>query len=252
MHDVVPPWALSMSRLTIAIRATCLVAGIAAFATLANRLIAASDVKLWLLMHQQSLPGSLFASQFAEHCSYGIAAILLVWLVAREYWRELFPQKMRWTVLLGSALVGILFAMFLNHPIHAFLFDAFFGSPSFGGGAVSDTIAAGIFAGQQGWTRILSVSAFATVVLSPFVEELTDRGILFKEAELLPQWQIAVLSLLVFCLSHYAIGGTAKMLAMVPAGLVFVALRLKTGSFIYPAAAHMGVNAVALFKLQVV
>lgn len=80
---------------------------------------------------------------------------------------------------------------------------------------------------------------------------MTDRGILFKEAESLPLWIVAALSLFVFCLSHYAIGGLAKVLVVVPAALLFITLRLKTGSFIYSTAAHIGMNLAALLKLQV-
>lgn len=49
--------------------------------------------------------------------------------------------------------------MFFNHPIHVFLFELYFGKASFTGGAVSDTIAAGIFSGLQGYNRLLSLSA---------------------------------------------------------------------------------------------
>jgi hypothetical protein len=241
-----------MIRLAIAVRATCLVAAIAVLASLINRFVASADLKLWLLMQQNTLPGSLILAQLLEHCFYGVTALLLCWLLARGYWRQLFPEHMNWLLFAGCVALGAFFSTFLNNPMHALLFEVFFGTPTFTGGAVADAVAAGIFNGLQGWTRIFTMSAFATALLTPLVEELSDRGILFKEAQDLSLWQVALLSLIVFCFSHYAIGGMAKVLAVAPAAILFVAVRLKTGSFLYSAASHMGVNAAALLKLQVI
>jgi hypothetical protein len=240
-----------MQTLSTAIRATALVLGIAALASLMNRMVADSGLHFWLLMKQQTLPGALWGVSAAEHLTYGIAVIFLCQVVARGYWRSLFPERINALWLLASFALGVLFAMFLNHPMHAFLFDVFFGKPIFTGGAVSDSVASTIFTGLSGYKQLFTFSAFATIVLSPFVEELTDRGILFKEASTMPLWQIAILSFLVFCVSHYAIGGIAKVLAVVPAAVLFVAVRWKTGSFAYSAAAHIAMNLAAMLKLQV-
>jgi membrane protease YdiL (CAAX protease family) len=240
-----------MQTVSIAIRTTLIVIGIAAIATLANRMVADSGARLWLLMNQQSMPGALWAVSAIEHFTYGIVVVLICLCVARGYWLSLFPKRTSAQGLSVCFAIGIVFAMFLNHQIHVFLFDIFFGKSVFTGGAVSDGIAATIFSGLSGYQHLFTFSAVATIIITPFVEELTDRGILFKEAESLPLWQIAVLSFLVFCFSHYAIGGLAKVLAVVPAALLFISIRIKTGSFVYSVAAHVGMNLAALLKLQV-
>ena len=240
-----------MQSLAIVIRAAIIVFGIAAVAALANRLISDSGLQMWFLMRQQTLPGALWMASAVQNFLYGLAALAAAWFVARNYWAALFPPEMNALQLLLCFAGGIVFATFFNHPMHTFLFEAFFGRPQFTGGAVSDTIAAGIFSGVEGYGRLLSFSAAATIFLSPIVEELTDRGIFFQETESLPIWLVAFASLIVFCLSHFAIGGMAKVLAVVPAAVLFVGIRLKTGSFVYAAAAHVGVNLAAMLKLQV-
>lgn len=239
-----------MQSLSTAVRAAVIVLGIAALAALINRLVADSGLRLWLLMKQQSLPGSLWAASAVEHFTYALAVLLVGLLVAKDYWRELLPARLSLPWLVACFAMGIAFAVVLNHPMHELLFDAFFGKPQLAGGAVSDTIAASIFSQLSTTSLLLSLPAFATILLTPLVEELTDRGILFREAASLPAWQIAVLSFLVFCFSHFAIGGMAKVLAVVPAALLFIGVRLKTGSFLYSAAAHTGVNLTATLKLQ--
>lgn len=234
-----------------AIRAAVLVLGIVALAALISRMAFDSGLRFWLLMQQQWLPGALWGVSAVEHLTYGIAVVLLCSCVARGYWRSLFPGHVSIAWLLASFGLGIVFAMFLNHPLHVLLFDGFFGKPVISGGAVSDSVAATVFTGLSAYQRLFTFSAFATIIMSPVVEELTDRGILYKEADTLPLWQVAILSLLVFCISHYAIGGMAKVLAVVPAALLFVGVRLKTGSFIYAAAAHIAVNLSAMLRLQV-
>jgi Type II CAAX prenyl endopeptidase Rce1-like len=241
----------SRLKITVAVRAVVLVFGIAAIATLLNRVVSDSGLRMWLLMNQQSLPGSLWAMSAIEHLTYGLAVLALSFCVARSYWPQLFPEHLNIWWLVASFILGVFFALFLNHPMHDFLFGIFFGNPAFTGGAIADSIAAGIFSGLAGYERLFTLSAFATILVTPFIEELTDRGIVFREAESLGLLQVALLSFLMFCFSHYAIGGFAKVLAVVPAALLFVAIRLKTGSFIYAFAAHVAVNMAALLKLQV-
>lgn len=240
-----------MQTISTAFRATVIVLGIAALASVLNKQVADSGLRFWLLMKQQALPGALWGVSAVEHLTYGFAVILICMLVARGYWRSLFPAQINVMWLLASFVLGIVFAMFLNHPMHVFLFDVFFGKPVFMGGAVSDSIAATIFSGFSGYQRLFTLSACATIIMTPIVEELTDRGILFKEAEGMRLWQVAILSFLIFSTSHYAIGGMAKVLAVVPAALLFVGVRLKTGSFIYAASAHIAMNLAAMLKLQV-
>jgi membrane protease YdiL (CAAX protease family) len=239
-----------VQNLIIAVRAATAVFGIAAFASLLSRLIANSGSREFLLVHQLSIPGSLLLVHALENFAYGLALLLIAYLFAARYWHQLFPDRIRWSVLALSLVAGVAFAMFLNHPAHQLLFGIFFDPPIMNGGQTSDSVVGGIFSGLRGTQVLLTMPALVTMLLTPFIEELTDRGILFKEAEALPLWQIAMLSFLVFCFSHYAIGGMAKVLAVAPAAALFVTTRMITKSFVYSAAAHAGVNFAALMKLQ--
>jgi hypothetical protein len=239
-----------LQAITTAMRVAALVFGISALAALANRGVANSGITQWLLMHQQGMPGAVFVASVIGTFTYGFAVLLVTYLVSRNYWRELFPDRMRWTLFGGCLVAGVLFAMFFNHPIHVFLFDFFFDQPVMRG-VVSDAVTGNLFNGLRNSQMLFTLPAIATILVSPFVEELTDRGIAFKEGEGLALWQIALLSFLIFCFSHYAIGGFAKVLAVVPVAALLVATRIATGSFFYSVAAHIGVNAAALLKLQV-
>jgi Type II CAAX prenyl endopeptidase Rce1-like len=239
-----------LQAITTAIRVAVLVFGISALATLANRGVANSGIIQWLLIQQKSIPGAVSFANLISTFAYGIAVLFVAYLVSRNYWRELFPDRMRWMLMGGCFAAGVLFAMFFNHPMHVFLFDFFFDQPVMRG-VVSDAVTGNLFSGLRNSQVLFSLPAIATILVSPFVEELTDRGIAFKEGEGLALWQIALLSFLIFCFSHYAIGGFAKVLAVVPVAALLVATRIATGSFVYSVAAHIGVNAAALLKLQV-
>ncbi len=239
-----------LQAITVAMRVAVLVFGISALAALASRGLANSGFNQWVLMKQQSIPWAISIANVVGAFSYGFAALFIAYLVSRNYWRELFPDRMRWLLFGGCLAAGVLFAMFFNHPIHVFLFDFFFEKPTMRG-VISDAVAGNLFSGLRDSRVLFTLPALATILVTPFVEELTDRGIAFKEGEGLALWQIAILSFVIFCLSHYLMGGFAKVLAVVPAAAMFVAIRLATGSFIYPVAAHVGINAAALLKLQV-
>jgi membrane protease YdiL (CAAX protease family) len=240
-----------MLTIIYAIRSTTVVFGIAAFGTLINRLVANSGLREYLILHQISIPGSLFIVNALENFTYGLAVLLIAYLFAGFYWRDLFPDRIRWSTMAVAFVAGIGFAMFLNHPARVFLFERFFDQPFMNGGQASDSGVGGTFSALRGANALLTMPALATMLVTPIVEELTDRGILFREGERLAVWQLAVLSFLVFTLSHFAIGGMAKVLAMAPAAVLFVATRLFTRSFVYSTAAHVGVNVAALMKLQV-
>ncbi len=240
-----------MQHITTALRATVLVFGISALATLVNRAVANSGLNEWLLMNQLSFPGAVWFARFVNTFTFGIAVIVTAIAVARNYWRGMFPIRFNWLFFIASGIAGLIFAIFLNHPLHQFLFDAAFGQPIVNGGATTDSVVGGIFSGLRQTQSLFAMSSIATILLTPFIEELTDRGILFQEAEGLALWQVAVLSFLVFCFSHYLIGGLPKVLAVVPAAALFVGIRIATGSFVYSVAAHAGINVAALMKLQV-
>jgi membrane protease YdiL (CAAX protease family) len=239
-----------MPALSPMIRATVLVVGIAALGVFVDRAVAGSGLAHALLMRQQSIPGALYLLSAVNALTYAVAVLVVAALVARGYWRALFPAQLNLMGLAACLVLGMAFAAFLNNPVHQLLFNIIFGKPVMTGGMISDVVAGNLFSNLR-MTNLFTLAAFATVVATPFIEELTDRGILFKEAEGAPLWQLMLLSLAVFALSHFMIGGMAKVLAVVPAGLLFVGLRAYTGSFVYAAAAHMGVNLAALLKLQV-
>jgi membrane protease YdiL (CAAX protease family) len=239
-----------MYSLSVAMRAVVIVVGIAAVGVFLDRALASSGLSQTLLMRQQSLPGALYILSVINALGYALAVLLMAALVTRGYWRSLFPARVNLLLLSGCLLGGIVFAAFLNNLAHNLLFNIIFGNPIMTGGLISDVVAGNLFSSIRP-TNLLSIAAIATISATPFIEELTDRGILFKEAETLRTWQIMLLSLLVFALSHYMIGGIAKVLAVVPAGILFVSIRVYTGSFLYAAFAHMGVNLAALLKLQV-
>jgi hypothetical protein len=50
---------------------------------------------------------------------------------------------------------------------------------------------------------------------------------------------------------HFAIGGMANALAVMPSAISFIGLCIWTGSFIYSCAAHAALDAAALMRLQV-
>jgi membrane protease YdiL (CAAX protease family) len=234
-----------------AVRAVTIVFGITALAAFLNQLLGNSGLREFLLLHQLAIPGSLYLVGALQNFSYGIMVLSVAYIFAANYWDQLFPDRIRWTVMGLSLLAGVVFAMFLNHPAHVFLFDVLFGQPKLFGGQTSDSVVGGIFSGLRQSQSVLTMPAFATMLLTPFIEELTDRGILFKEAEALALWKVALLSLVIFCFSHYAIGGVAKVLAVAPAAILFVTIRVITKSFVYSTAAHIGINFAALMKLQV-
>jgi membrane protease YdiL (CAAX protease family) len=239
-----------MYSLHIALRAAALVVGITAIAVLIDRAVAGSGLSQVLLMRQQTLPGALYLLSAINALTYAAAVLVLAALAAKGYWRSLFPEHFQLVLFIGCLIAGMAFAAFLNGPAHELLFEIIFDEPMMTGGMVSDIVAGNLFSNMKK-TNLLTFAAFATFIATPFIEELTDRGILFKEAQTLRMWQIMLLSLVVFALSHFLIGGFAKVLAVIPAGILFVAVRTYTGSFVYAAAAHMGVNFAALMKLQV-
>lgn len=240
-----------MQALNIAFRVAVTIFGISALASLFNTLVANANIAGWLITRQQALPGALWLAGCVTVLTYGLAVLLISYWVARGYWWQLFPDRLRWPIVLIALFAGVLFAMFLNHPLQVFLFNVIFDKPNMTGGVVSGSIVSDILGSLRHSQNLLSLPVLATMLLTPFIEELTDRGILFKEAEALPLWQIMLLSFLIFCFSHYAIGGFAKVLAVAPAAALFVVTRVATGSFVYAAVAHIGVNAAALMKLQV-
>jgi membrane protease YdiL (CAAX protease family) len=143
-------------------------------------------------------------------------------------------------------VAGLAFAILINHPLHKILFEAFYGPFVLTNGQQSEWMLAGIASDNAGSARMLSMAGISTMLLSPFVEELTDRGILFKESEGLNRWQIALLSIAFFSFAHFVGGGFPKVLAIAPLALVFVGLRFWSGSFVYSFAAHVAFNIVAL------
>jgi membrane protease YdiL (CAAX protease family) len=232
--------------LTTAVRAGAIVFGITALATLVQKLVAGSGLRESLIVHQLSWPGALWLVEFVETFTFGIAALLFAFLAARHYWRELFPQKVNWLALAAAGVAGVFFALVINRPAHILFFDLFFDAPALSGGALSEALVTGVVGDLGAKSPLLTMAGISTIFLSPFIEELTDRGIIFRESADIAIWQAAIVSFIVFSLSHYATGGIPKVLAIAPAALLFVTVRVWTGSFLYSAAAHAAMNLSAL------
>lgn len=96
-----------MQSLSTAIRAIVIVLGIAAVASLANRLIADSGLQTWFLMRQQFMPGALLLASAVQYLAYGLVALLAALLVAQGYWRALMPAATNKLLLAACILTGI-------------------------------------------------------------------------------------------------------------------------------------------------
>jgi membrane protease YdiL (CAAX protease family) len=236
----------------VAARAAAIVFGISALAAIIQKLVAGSGLNESLITHQLSWPGALVIAGFIESFTFGLAVLLLASLIARPYWRELLPQKMNWITLGAASLAGVFFAVFVNRPTHVLFFDYFYDAQPLSGGALSEALVTGVAGNLGGSSPLFTLAGLSTIFLSPFIEELTDRGILFRECAGIALWQAALVSFLVFSLSHYATGGMPKVLAIAPAALLFVAVRVWTGSFLYSAAAHAAMNLSALMLPKLV
>ncbi len=234
-----------------AFRATVIVFGINALASLFSQVVNGQGIQTWFLLHQQQLPGAILISSSISAFGYAFCALVVCWTVARGYWWQLFPDRIHWKALGVSLGAGLALALLVNHSVHVVLFDHFFGKIYFGSGQVSDGVLTTIFDRLPHATPLFTLPFYASAIAAPFIEELTDRGILFKEAERLPQWFVAALSVVVFCAAHVAAGGIAKSLALIPAALLFTSLRLWGGSFIYSTAAHIALNTAALLSWRI-
>lgn len=88
-------------------------------------------------------------------------------------------------------------------------------------------------------------TVLATVVLAPITEEVIFRGLIFSRLErAMPGWLAAVLSAAVFGVCH---GQAVWMAYAFVLGLVFVLIRLRTGSILPSLLAHFvfnGINAL--------
>jgi membrane protease YdiL (CAAX protease family) len=216
---------------TLIFRSTCIVLGITSLALLAQQMAG-----MFRIMHA------------VAPLTYGLAAIAAAYGVARPYWRNLFPVRFSIATFAISAAAGLLFAMFFNHPAQQLLANLHHGRPAFSQGMTFD-----------GWTlpainlnwNLFGLQTLATVLVTPFAEELIQRGILFAEMFGAAIWQAAVLSFTIFCLSQLATGGMTGVLTLMPATLLFIAIRCWSGSFIYAFVAHATVNAAMLLGLQV-
>jgi hypothetical protein len=224
-----------MLSLIYAFRSTTVVLGIAAFASLLNRTMANSGVNEYLLAHQLGHLANAIGV-----FTYAFSVLVIAYFYAGFYWRDLFPERFNWLKFGLCFAIGLGFSVLVNQQIQAVLLKEFLGQPM----SVK-------FAAFVGFGPLFTMSAISAVVALPFTDELTYHGILFREGERLPLWQLAFLSVLVQSLVQFSGGGLALWLAFIPASILFVATRLTTKSFVYSAATHIGFNLAALLKLQV-
>ncbi len=171
-----------------------------------------------------------------QSAAFPLACIALVACASRPYWAELLAQPSRPRLMIGFFILGTIFALTINNPIHDYLIRTFL-NPSADGAApqISLSPAAEI--------AYLISSLVLVAIIVPIAEELVDRGMMFEELKELPAWQIVIWSIIVFSFSHYLVFGIFKVVAVVPMAIVYALIRLKFGSWKYAAAAHAGLNA---------
>jgi membrane protease YdiL (CAAX protease family) len=152
---------------------------------------------------------------------------------------------LNWKLFLALIVLGLLFTRFVGNPIHAFLFDFF----QLQGGAIAEpnpqTLRWDIVRNAHPYA-ILAVSLISTAVIVPISEEVLFRGFLFSECRSIGKWRTVILSILIFSLAHYLVGGVAKVIAIFPAGILLTYLRVKFGDWRYTSASHMGLNAAVV------
>lgn len=99
-------------------------------------------------------------------------------------------------------------------------------------------------AGQQLFGQPLTVQLALYGIVSPILEELLFRKLLFDLIrKALPERVSAVIVSALFALWH---GNIIQMMYAFPAGLILQALRAKSGRIEEPIACHMGANLTAI------
>lgn len=171
-------------------------------------------------------------SLFSETALHGLV-LLFALLAAAPYLSTILPHKMNWFIAVGCLVAGLLYGALVNIPVHL-LTQQLLSLPP-----------AEVFEHPQTSASAILAIVIGTVFVAPIVEEFVCRGMLFYECNDIPRWQVAAWSTLVFCTAHVMVGGTAKIVSVIPISLVLVLIRIRFQSWVYSACAHMGTNLVS-------
>ncbi len=227
-----------ITNLRTGFKITAMMLGLVALAFLATNFLVGSGTGLSLAYFNSgsTIADVIFLAVIAA--VFPLACMGFAAIAGRPNLRNLFDQPAKHTLLALFFFLGALLAFVISNPLHDYLIRTFL--PKLDGAAdaavvIQDSVKTAFF--------ICEIILVALIV--PVSEEFVDRGVLFKELEALPRWQIVLWSILVFSFSHYLVFGIFKVIAVVPMAVVFSLIRLRFGTWKYSAAAHAGVNAFA-------
>jgi membrane protease YdiL (CAAX protease family) len=172
--------------------------------------------------------------RFLHNSAFPLVCIALVALAAAPYFRKLVSQPRKFKFILLFFAIGVISAILINNPIHAFLINLAF------------ELKIETAESQAATLPLFLLNLFATLIymaiIVPIAEELVDRGMLFEELRSLPLLHIMLWSVFTFSFSHYLVFGITKVIAVLPIAFILTWIRYHYGSWIYAAAAHAGVN----------
>jgi hypothetical protein len=223
-----------MSKTATTLRAAVLPIGLAGIAILLSYIISETATHYSDYISRgldRTLNGHI---DYLQNMSFQTFQLLFGLVIATAYWKHLLPDRLSWTWSVSSIVLGALLSALVSPDVRSvFLIFADTGSrPAPLPLPEGFKFLFGIPIVHAGLWMLRSA------ILVPFNENLLYRGILFKEAESLPKWAVAILSYVVFCLAYSFSGGLDGLMLAAKIGLVFVGLRYFSGSFIYPALAQ--------------
>jgi membrane protease YdiL (CAAX protease family) len=214
----------STSELAKITRACATAIGLAGFAILASYSVDEVYVRT-----QGSAPN------FVQALTFQIAQIALATFLLWPFRRSLRPQISRPLWLAASILLGLVLAIALNPEVRRQIWFFFGFDP--GVSVITPLNPNELAFGSPGAHVLIWVAHSALLV--PLAENLIYRGVLFKLAEPMSPWKIALASLLTFCLAYFFNGGWDGLLFALQFGAALTLLRVATGTVVFPIIAHM-------------
>ena len=162
-------------------------------------------------------------------CMFVLAAAL----AAQANWK-LFRAPQKPLLMAISFVAGLALSLTISIPFYDWVSMQVFGAlpQKFNAGNLS----------ELRLVPFLVADVIMTLLIAPVVEEFAARGVLAERMPSLPRWQIAFWCVTFFCIVHYLGGGLMKIAAVLPMSIFFTGLRMATGSWKYPVAAHAGAN----------
>ncbi len=229
---------MASSNLAIGMRATALVMGATAICVLIQNVAVLTAVSVFATPTDASIFQEMFP--LLTDAPWRIAIIFACFLLVGGKADWLWPGTFSWRKLMLAFALGAAFSAIVNGTAHKLLYDMF------GIAFLKDDAVEALPSARQ-----VLIYGFIGIVLAPLAEELSTRGLLFAETKTLPRIQVFIWSIIVFALMHILLLGTAKVLAVIPMAILFVAVRHIMGNWIYSAAAHSAVNLIAILEIDV-